>query len=115
MDTVHECHRRTDRRTDGQNYDPKDRAERRTVKKRKLQFQRTHSHWSLMPLSNEPPRISASDLPCSKSTTVYHGKNTMVFWGGTFYHGTLHHGKGKGTTQNTMVLSGWMKIRSGPL
>jgi len=26
VDTVHECDRRTDGQTDGQNYDPKDRA-----------------------------------------------------------------------------------------
>jgi len=26
-------------------------------------------------------------LPCSKNTMVYHRKSTMVFWGGTFYHG----------------------------
>jgi len=26
VDTVHECDRQTDRRTDGQNYDHKDRA-----------------------------------------------------------------------------------------
>jgi len=31
VDTVHECDRQTDRQTDGQNYDPKDRATTQSV------------------------------------------------------------------------------------